>query len=265
MDLTGSRVLLTGASGGLGGAIARRLHARGADLVLTARRVDLLEDLRSELGGRAEVLPADLSDLASVAALAERAGRVDVLVANAGLPGSGNLLGFETAQVDRVLDVNLRAPIQLTRALLPAMKERGYGHIVFMSSMSGKVASPGASLYAATKFGLRGFALGLHNDLVGSGIGVTTVFPGFVRDAGLLHDSGAKLPFYVGTSTPRRVAKAVSRGIEHDKLEINVAPGFVRFGALLAGVAPRTVGAAQRRLGGAQIAESIARGQVSKR
>lgn len=265
MDLTGSRVLLTGASGGLGKAIARRLHARGADLLLTARRTELLEDLRTELEVRAEVLPADLTDPASVAALVGEAGRVDVLVANAGLSGSGGLTGFEPEQIDRVLDVNLRAPIQLTRALLPAMKSRGYGHIVFMSSMSGKVASPGASLYSATKFGLRGFALALHNDVAGSGIGVTTIFPGFVRGAGMFHDSGAKLPFYVRTSTPKRVAKAVSRGIEREKLEIDVAPGSIRLGALVAAVAPRTVGAVQRRFGGAQIAESIARGHMSKR
>lgn len=233
--------------------------------MLTARRVDQLEELSSELGGRAEVLPADLSDSASVAALAAQAGRIDVLVANAALPGSGDMLGYEPEQIDRVLDVNLRAPIQLTRALLPAMKGRGYGHIVFMSSMSGKVASPGASLYSATKFGLRGFALGLHNDLVGTGIGVTTIFPGFIRGAGLFHDSGAKLPFYVRTSSPKRVAKAVSRGIEREKVELNVAPATVRFGALAAGVSPRAIGAFQRRMGGAQIADRIARGQTDKR
>jgi len=259
--LGGKRVLLTGASGGIGFAVARALHARGATVVATARRAEVLEQLRDELGERAEVLPADLADRGDVTALPERAGAIDVLVANAAVPASGPLLGFESDELDRALDVNLRAPIQLSRALAPAMVERGSGHLVFVSSLSGKVASPGSSLYSATKFGLRGMALGLREDLEGTGVGVTTVFPGFIRDAGMFHDSGAKLPSYVGTRSPEQVAEALVQGIEKGRLEVDVAPLSLRAGALAAGVAPAITAALQRRLGGNDVSEQLARGQ----
>ena len=223
-------MLLTGATGGIGQAIARALDERGARLQLTARRTEQLEQIAAGLNGQAEVLPADLTDASGAAALAERAGTVDVLVANAGLPASGPIDDFSAEQIDRALDVNLRAPIQLTRALLPGMIERGSGHVVLMSSLSGKVASVGSSLYSATKFGLRGFASGLREDLHGSGVGVTVVFPGFVSDAGMLADSGVRLPRWVGTRTPGAVADAVVRGIEQGRAEIDVAPLSLRAG-----------------------------------
>lgn len=256
---------MTGATGGIGAAIARALHARGATVVLSGRREDALEQLAGELAERAETVQADLADRAAVAALPERAGRVDLLVANAALPASGPLESFSPEQIDRALDVNLRAPVQLARALVPAMRERGFGHLVLVSSMSGKATSAGSSLYSATKFGLRGFAGGLSEDLYGSGVGVTTVFPGFVRDAGMFHDSGAKLPRYVGTRKPEHVARAVVRGTERGRLEIDVAPLGVRLAGIAAGVAPTTVAAIQRRMGGHDVAAAIADGQAEKR
>jgi len=258
-------VLVTGASGGIGMAVARTLHRRGATVVVSARREDVLERLCAELGDRAEALPADLGDPAEVAAMPDRAGMVDVLVANAGLPASGPLLGFEHDQIDRALDVNLRAPLHLARALAPAMVERGMGHLVFVSSLSGKTASRGSSLYSATKFGMRGFAIGLREDLEGTGVGVTTVFPGFIRDAGMFHDSGTKLPSFVGTRTPEQVAEALAQGIERGRLEVDVAPLPLRLGAALGGLAPAASSAVQRRLGGADVADQLARGQADKR
>ncbi len=124
---------------------------------------------------------------------------MDILVANAALPGSGRLESFSMEQIDRALDVNLRAPIALAHALAPAMVERGSGHLLFVSSLSGKTAAPGSSLYNATKYGLRGFAAALRAELRDSGVGVSAVFPGFIRDAGMFADSGAKLPPGVGT------------------------------------------------------------------
>jgi short-subunit dehydrogenase len=265
VDLAGSRALITGATGGIGMAIARRLHARGATVVISGRQAEVLEGLRAELAERTEVLVADLADRDQVTALPGRAGKVDVLVANAALPASGHLVGFAPGEIDRALDVNLRAPVMLARDLAPAMSERGYGHLVFVSSLSGKSGSAGSSLYSATKFGLRGFGQGLHEDLRSAGVGVSTVFPGFIRDAGMFHESGAKLPFYVGTRTPDQVAKAVVKAIERGKLEVDVAPFGLKVGTALAGLAPATVLALQRRLGSHDIAADMARGQADKR
>ena len=263
--IEGRRVLVTGASGGLGQAIARTLHDHGATLVLTARRADVLEGLAAELGAPTEILPADLSDKETVRALPGRAGRVDVLVANAGLPASGPLLEFDHDQIDRALDVNLRAPIQLARALVPAMVERGDGHLVFISSIAGKVSNPGSSLYSGTKFGLRGFAFGLREDLRGTGVGVTTVFPGFIREAGMFHDTGVKLPPGMGTRTPAQVAAAVLRGIERDRAEIDVAALPQRAGGWIAGVAPSALAAITRRMGAQGTSNEMAKAQEEKR
>jgi short-subunit dehydrogenase len=261
MELQGRTVLLTGASGGIGRAIARALDARGARVLLSARREDVLERVRAELGGRPRCLPIDLSDPAGAAVLAERAGDVDALVANAGLPASGRIERLSTDEIDQALDVNLRAPIQLTRALVPGMLERGRGHLVFVSSLSGKVASPRGSLYSATKFGLRGFAAGLREDVEPKGVGVTVVYPGFVSNAGMFAASGARLPPWVGTRTPEQVAEAVVSGIEGERAEIDVAPLTLRAGSLVASLAPVTVARLQRRLGSVGVADSIAKGQ----
>ena len=265
MRLEGRRVLVTGASGGIGAAIARAVHARGAIVLLSARRVDALEALGAELGDRMELAPADLVDRAGVPRLLGRAGAIDVLVANAALPASGPLSGFSASEIDRALDVNLRAPVQLARALAPEMVERGLGHLVFLSSLSGKTASAGSALYSATKFGVRGFALGLREDLHGTGVGVTTVFPGFVSGAGMFAETGVRLPRGVGTSSPEQVANAVIAGIERDKAEIDVAPLALRAGALAGAVAPSLSAAVQRRLGSRRLAAEIARGQSAKR
>ena len=261
MQLQGASVLLTGASGGLGRAMARALDARGANVLLSARREDVLEEIRAELGGRPVALPADLTDPGGAAALAERAGAVDVLVANAGLPASGRAESFTAQEIDAAIDVNLRAPIQLTRALLPAMLERRRGHLLYVSSLSGKVASPRGALYSATKFGLRGYAAGLRQDVEPRGVGVTVVYPGFISEAGMFAASGAKLPPWVGTRTPRQVAEAVAGAIEKERAEVDVAPLTLRAGSALAAVAPVTLGRIQRRLGSVSVAESIARGQ----
>jgi short-subunit dehydrogenase len=265
MRLDGSSVLLTGASGGIGQAIAHALDERGAKLLISGRRGDQLERIAADLGGRPTVLAADLTLAADATALAERAGAVDALVANAALPASGPIDGFTPEEIDRAIDVNLRAPIQLTRALLPGMVERGNGHVVLVSSLAGKVASVGSSLYSATKFGLRGFAAGLREDLHGTGVGVTVVFPGFVSGAGMFADADVRLPRGVGTRRPDQVAAAVVRGIEDGRAEIDVAPLGLRAGALLSGLAPATAARIQRRLGSAQLSHAIAKGQRPKR
>jgi uncharacterized protein len=265
MELAGRTAILTGASGGIGKAIARALHARGAELVVTARRTEVLEELQRELAGRVEPIVADLSNRDEVERLAGRAAAdADVLVANAALPGSGAVDDFTVDQIDRTIEVNLRAPMRLAREMVPALKERGAGHLVFISSLSGKVASPGSAIYSSTKYGVRGFAAGLRQDLHGTGVGVTVVFPGFVSDAGLFAESGAELPRGVGTRTPEQVADAVVRGIEREKAEIDVAPMAMRAGTLVGALAPGLSERIQRRFG-AELSARIAEGQKPKR
>ncbi|HEX8854641.1 MAG TPA: SDR family NAD(P)-dependent oxidoreductase [Thermoleophilaceae bacterium] len=265
LDLSGQRALITGASGGIGNAIARELHSRGAHVILSGRRADALESLAGDLGPRAEVIAADLADAFDVRSLLERAGKVDVLVANAALPGSGEVDSFSPEEIDRAIDVNLRAPIQMARELVPGMVERGRGHLVFVSSLSGKVAALGTSVYSATKFGLRGFAFSLHEDLRGTGVGVTTVFPSFIRGAGMWADTGLELPAGVRTRTPEQVAAAVVRGIDKNVAEIDVAPVSLRLGGWLFGFAPGVTAALSRLGGGRKLSAATARAQLGKR
>jgi len=263
MEISGSTVLLTGATGGLGHAIARALNQRGAGLILTGRRTEVLEPLAAELGAR--TLAIDLSQPGEVDRLLREAGEVDILVANAALPASGRLDSFSMEEIDRALDVNLRAPIALAHALLPAMVKRGSGHLLFMSSLAGKAATPGTSMYNATKYGLRGFAAALRAELRKDGVGVSAVFPGFIRDAGMFADAGVKLPSGVGTRTPEDVAKAVVTAIERNRGEVDVAPVSMRVGAIFGGIAPEMAANFTRRVGGDKIAGDIAAAQGSKR
>lgn len=256
-------VLLTGASGGIGRAIARAVAPVASELVLSGRRTDVLESLAGELGAR--VIACDLSVREDVEGLAEQAGPVDVLIANAALRSGGLLGEFDQEQIDQMLEVNLRAPIALARALTPGMVERRRGHVVFMSSLQGKATTPVSSIYCAAKFGLRGFALALREDLRRHGVGVSVVLPGFIRDAGMFADSGVKLPIGVGTRSPEDVAAAVVRAIEQDRAEILVAPVGLRLGTAAAAVAPGLSAAVSRRLGSERIAAQIVAGQRENR
>ena len=263
MDLDGRRALVTGASGGLGQAIARALASRGASLVLSGRRIDVLEPLARGTG--AQVVAADLADRSAMGVLIEQAGAVDVLVANAGLPASGRLEEYTEEQIDRALDVNLRAPILLAQRLGEGMVERGSGQLVFVSSLSGKVATSGSALYSATKFGLRGFAMGLRQDLADRGVGVSCVCPGPIEDAGMFADTGVSLPRFAGRRRPDDVADAVVQAIERNRAEVDVAPLTMRIGAAVAGAAPSVVTRVQQRLGADEIAARVGKAQRVKR
>lgn len=263
MDLKGARVLITGATGGIGQTLAAELAARAGEVVLTGRRADVLEPLAERVGGRA--IAADLADHHAIEKLLDEAGEIDVLVANAALPANGLLADYSVDEVDRALDVNLRAPIMMAKLAGERMAARRRGHLVFISSLSGKTASARSSLYNATKFGMRGFALAMREDLRPHKVGVSTVFPGFIRDAGMFADSGAKLPPGVGTRSPRDVARAVVRAVERNRAEVAVAPVGLRLLAVLGGAAPSVSAALQRAIGGDKIAEGMVEGQRHKR
>ena len=263
MRIEGSTVLLTGVTGGIGRDIARGLADRGARLVLTGRRADALEEAAAEFGG--SVVVADLADAAQVERLAEACGPVDVLIANAALPASGDLLDYTPEQIDRSLAVNLRAPVMLARLLAPRMVEAGRGHITFVGSMSGKAATKSSSLYNATKFGLRGFAHAFRQDLHGTGVGVSLVQPGFVRDAGMFAATGATPPGGLRTVSPGQVTEGVLRSVERDLAEVNVAPVELRLLSAIAGQFPGFAARVQRRSGADPTVRQIVRAQKSRR
>ena len=256
-------MLLTGASGGIGHAIANAVADRGGRLIVTGRRGDVLDELIAKYGGRAVIV--DLAERDDVERLAKEAGEVDILIANAGLPASGALDSFTVNEIDRALDVNLRAPMMLARQLAPAMVAKRCGHLLFVSSLYGKAASPGTAVYSATKYGLRGFAAALRQDLHGAGVGVSVVFPGVIRDAGMFADAKVDLPRGVGTSSPDEVADAVVAAIEKNRGEVDVAPLPVRLVSTAAGLAPELVAGVQRRLGADKVTAKVAEGQRDKR
>ena len=258
-----STVLVTGANGGIGVAIARRLRLSGAKIVLSARRPDAVADIARELGAR--VIVADLAQRADVDRLGAEASDVDVLVANAAVPASGAALDFSPDDIDRALEVNLRSPIILARILAENMVKRGRGHVVFISSVAGKVAPAASAIYSATKFGLRGFSLGLREDLATTGVGVSTVFPGFIRDAGMFAKTGVKLPKGIGTRTPDQVAQAVERCIIQNRAEMTVAAFEQQFAGVLGSVAPSTLNTLQKLFGGDKVSAEMAEANRANR
>ena len=262
MEISGRTVLLTGATGGIGHAIARALHGAGAKLVLSGRRTDVLEPLAAETRRRVARRrpcrprgrrpPAPRHPATSTSSSPTPA-----------LPASGDLYHFSVEEIDRALDVNLRAPIVLARGSASAWPSAARATSCSSPRSPARRPRPAQSIYSATKFGLRGFALGLRADLVRRGVGVSTVFPGFIRDAGMFAESGTKLPAVVGTSTPEEVAAAVVRAIERDRAEVDVAPLGIRAGRHVGRLAPRRarVSAAPGR----EDREADGRGQRSKR
>jgi short-subunit dehydrogenase len=237
MEISGSTILVTGASGGLGSAIARDLSRRGARLVLTARRREILEALAVETG--AEVVVADLAEHADVDRLVERSLDADAIVLNAAVGGDPTFAELTAEQIDASIDVNLRAPIQMATAFAHHKVAGGRrGAIVLVGSLSGLAATPNTEMYNATKFGLRGFSLSLAQDLEGSPVTATLVAPSFIKSAGMFAEGGMELPPGVRYKSPEDVAAAVVRAIESGPAEVYVSPIELRLGAALSTVAP---------------------------
>lgn len=181
MELTGRRVVVTGASRGIGERLARKFAAAGARVSLVARTAGAIEKLAADLGG--DAYPADLADRTQrdqLIARIEADGPVDVLVNNAGVDHAGAFLDATPEAIDFLLDVNLHAPMQLCHQVLPGMLQRGRGHIVNVSSLAGTITGPGLVMYAASKAGLSHFTAGLRGEYRGCGIGTTLVEVGIV-------------------------------------------------------------------------------------
>ncbi|AWV23665.1 3-oxoacyl-[acyl-carrier protein] reductase [Roseomonas mucosa] len=185
--LDGKAALVTGATGGIGAAIARALHAQGAEVALTGRRESELAALAEALGDRVTVIPADLSDPEAPAALVEKVeaelGGLDILVNNAGLTRDGLALRMGDKDWSDVLEVDLTAPFRLARASLRGMMKRRSGRIVSIASIVGVTGNPGQANYAAAKAGLIGMSKSLAQEVATRGVTVNVVAPGFVKTA----------------------------------------------------------------------------------
>ena len=199
-ELAGRRALVTGASGDIGGAISRALHAAGASVALSGRRREALETLASELGERSQAVPADLADPAAANALIKETesalGGLDILVNNAGLTRDNLALRIKDEDWQAVLDVNLGAPFKLTRAALRSMMKNRWGRIINITSIVGLTGNPGQANYAAAKAGLVGMTKSIAQEVASRGITVNCVAPGFIESAmtdALPEDTRARL------------------------------------------------------------------------
>ncbi|WP_291825527.1 3-oxoacyl-[acyl-carrier-protein] reductase [Bosea sp. (in: a-proteobacteria)] len=185
LDLTGKKALVTGATGGLGGAIARRLHAQGATIALSGTRAEALEALAAELGERAVVTPCNLADKESVEALVpaaeEKLGGLDILVNNAGVTKDNLFLRLKDEDWDSVIAINLTAAFRLSRAAVKSMMRRRYGRIISIGSVVGTTGNPGQGNYAASKAGLIGMSKALAAEVASRNITVNVVAPGFIE------------------------------------------------------------------------------------
>ena len=184
-DLSGKSALVTGASGGIGGAIAKALHARGANVGLSGTRTEPLEKLKAELGERAHVLPADLGDPAAIEALLKAAdaalGGIDILVNNAGLTRDNLAMRMKDEDWQKVIDVNLTAGFRLARGAMRGMMKKRWGRIIGITSVVGVTGNPGQANYAAAKAGMIGMSKSLAQEVASRGITVNCVAPGFIE------------------------------------------------------------------------------------
>ena len=259
--MEGKRVIVTGASRGIGVYIARALAARGADLLLVARSEPELARLAKELRTPENTVGFAAIDLAGphaaeqvVAAAETELGAVDVLVNNAAVELQRRFVDLDPEEIERVLRVDLIAPIELTRLLLPQMLDRGYGRIVNISSIAGRAGFPFTEAYAASKDGLIAFGRVVRNDFRKDGVSASSVILGAVKDTGIgqrtLDETGLKgNPAFM--VAPEKVARAVVRAIRKDRAEIVVMPGPGRLMKALMDLFPG-FGSTMNRVSGAE-------------
>jgi short-subunit dehydrogenase len=229
LDLRRRKILLTGASRGIGSHIALELAKRGAELVLTARDAEQLAEVAhacEAAGARVHVVAADLTRADDRARLIAEAGELDVLINNAGVEYTKALLDQTDEEVAAQLLLNLAVPIDLSRLVLPHMLARKSGTIVNISSMSGKGATPYNSIYAATKYGLVGWTASLRIELLGTGVHVAVVCPGFVAE-GMWGRTGLQAPAIMRAVSPAKVVNGVIKALGGAG-EVLVTPGPIR-------------------------------------
>ena len=243
--IEGSVAVVTGASRGIGPYLALALARENASLVLAARSGDDLEAVAEKLRTKGATVLTVVCDVTVaedraglVAAAIAKFGRIDILVNNAGIGVTTRYESQPAEQIEEILNVNLRAPMLLTQAVLPGMLARGSGFIVNIASIAGKVGTPFSSPYSASKGGLVMFTESFRSEFRRRGVSATAICPGFVSDAGMYEvmerKAGVRASKLAGTSSPQKVAAAMIKAIKRDSPEVIVNPGPIR---LLSGVA----------------------------
>lgn len=272
--LQGGTALVTGASGGLGTHIARRLAREGMNVAVSGRREDALAEVTTELsalGVKAISVPADLSDLTTIDPLVDSAenalGPIDLLVNNAGLESVGAFTNYTREELSSMVDVNLTAPLLLTHRLVPGMLQRERGHVVFISSIAGKIGPAYNEPYAATKAGLVGLTQSLRSEYLDAPIGFSVVCPGFIKGDGMYErmvQEGHRSNRMMGETTTEKISDSVVRAIREDKAEILESGAPVRPMLALAQLAPGLVERVAPRFGITELFRkvAVARGRV---
>ncbi|BAB77057.1 SDR family NAD(P)-dependent oxidoreductase [Anabaena sp. FACHB-709] len=227
--LTGKTVLLTGASRGLGVYIARALAKEQATVVCVSRSQSGLAQTCNAVkaaGGKAIAIPFDVRNTSQLSALVQQAqdivGPIDVLINNAGIEINGTFANYSLAEIQSIFNTNLLAAMELTRLLLPSMMERGSGRIVNIASLAGKKGVAFNSVYSASKAGLIMWTDAMRQELVGTGVNISVVCPGYVSQTGMTVDTRVSAPKLAGISTPKSVANAVVKAIKNKTTEVIV-------------------------------------------
>jgi len=249
---SGTRVLVTGASRGIGQALVRAFAARGCTLGLVSRSREELEQLAGSLPEDGhQVLPADVGDAGSVRNAVESFGDLDVLVANAGVAHYRKFQDLPVEKAEQMTRVNWLGTLYSVDAALPRMIERGRGHIVIVSSGAGFRAFPQASVYGATKAAQRAFSDALRHELAGTGVSVTTVFPGEIRSQLHAHEKDQMPAWYRADDAvdPDELVKRVLEAVERDRRSV-IYPPIVGLLRVMHGLSPRASDAILRRLRG---------------
>ena len=268
-QLRGSTALVTGASGGLGMHLARRLAREGMNLGLVARRVDALERVAAELrgaGARAEVIPADLADPSAIDGVVQRAessiGPVDLLVNNAGVEATAAFDDYTPEELRAMVAINLTAPLLLTHRLLPGMLARGRGHVVFISSVAGKLGAPYNEPYSATKAGLVALNQGLRIEYDDAPVGFSVVCPGFIAGDGMYQrmvDDGHRSNRLMGETTVEKVVDRIVDAVVRDRSEVIESGAPIRPLLALNQLAPGLVERLAPRFGIKRLFGAVAR------
>lgn len=270
-DLHSRVAILTGASRGLGVHIARALAREGVHIALAARSQERLDAVKAEvegLGVRAISVATDVCDLEQLRDLVRRCeselGPPDLLINNAGIENAAAYDGISLEEIDQFIDVNLRAPMRLTRLVLPGMIARNRGHIVNMCSIAGLAPTAFGEPYAATKHGMVGFTKSLRasEQAAGTEVSATAISPGFITDDGMYaqmqKEGAAQSPRLLGTSPPAAVANAVVRGIREDLPHLVVNPGVPRLLFAVSMLFPRFAEWVSLRIGAHLVFQSLA-------